>query len=397
MGERLPRGIATRIMLALLIVILTLTLKVWPVRASGSVFIRADGRVDPSTASIKNVNNVTYILTGNINESIIVERDNIIIDGAGYTIQGKESGRGIDLTGRSNVAIKNVNIEAFFNGIYLWYSTNNIISGNNITGSVMSGIRLFRLSHNNTMHGNNITGNTNGIGVVDSSGNRIYGNNIIHNDLNMELYGYSLNFIWHNNFVSNLNQVYAYNSNNVWDDGYPSGGNYWSDHNNTDTNEDGVGENPYQINQNNTDNYPLMAPINIFETGTYENTTYYVEIVSNSTVLNLAFNPQEGAFMAFNVSGHNGTVGFCRVTIPKSLLWTEDEWTIQVGGETIADYIVIPDENSTYLYFTYPHSTKTVQIKGTHVIPEYPTIIILSLLVIATLLAVIIYRYEKRI
>jgi hypothetical protein len=77
-------------------------------------------------------------------------------------------------------------------------------------------------------------------------------------------------------------------------------------------------------------------------------------------------------------------------------LWVEDGWTIFVGGEAITGYKIIPDENYTYLYFTYNHSTKTVLIQGTHVIPEFPSFLILPLFMIATLLAVIVYT-KKRI
>jgi len=56
---------------------------------------------------------------------------------------------------------------------------------------------------------------------------------------------------------------------NVWDDGYPSGGNYWSDHIDVDNNKgpyqnitgsDGIWDNLYMINSNNTDRYPLAFP-----------------------------------------------------------------------------------------------------------------------------------------
>jgi hypothetical protein len=77
------------------------------------------------------------------------------------------------------------------------------------------------------------------------------------------------------------------------------------------------------------------------------------------------------------------------VTIPKSLLWFEDGWTIHVDGEPITEYMVIPDGNYAYLYFTYNHSTKTVLIQGTHVIPEFPSAMILPLFMVLTLLAVV--------
>jgi len=77
--------------------------------------------------------------------------------------------------------------------------------------------------------------------------------------------------------------------------------------------------------------------------------------------------------LRFNITGEDGTNGFCRVTIPKDLLRVQDgQWSVLVGGEP-ANYTIIPDENYTYLYFTYNHSAKTVEIQGADVISEFPS------------------------
>ena len=52
---------------------------------------------------------------------------------------------------------------------------------------------------------------------------------------------------------------------NYWDN--DKEGNYWDIFNNTDSNRDGIGDTPYFINENNIDDYPLMAPFD-FENGT---------------------------------------------------------------------------------------------------------------------------------
>ena len=55
------------------------------------IYIRADGSIDPGTAPISSVDNITYTLKDNIfNQSTVVERDNIVVDGAGYTVQGAD-------------------------------------------------------------------------------------------------------------------------------------------------------------------------------------------------------------------------------------------------------------------------------------------------------------------
>ena len=77
-------------LIVLLIGILTFTFNIQPAKASGTIYIRADGSVE-GTTDISTVDNVTYTFTDNIiNQSIVVERDNILVDGAGYTVEGTE-------------------------------------------------------------------------------------------------------------------------------------------------------------------------------------------------------------------------------------------------------------------------------------------------------------------
>jgi parallel beta-helix repeat protein len=296
------------------------------------IYIRGDGSIDPPAAPISTADNILYTLTDNINADvgvgaygIVIMRDNIIIDGNGFTVQGTQvylSG-GIYLSGRENVTIRNTQIKAFYDNIYLVSSSSNSIIGNNITLSVSptggDGIHLVSSSYN-TIRGNNITYNQMfGIYLVSSSSyNIISGNNIMsghdgivlgdncnynsiggnrlglthfpltngitlgvssnHNTVsenNITCAGYGIaldsswdNVFWHNNVVAGGVYTVASES-NVWDDGYPSGGNYWSDYAAADvywgpyqnqTGSDGIRDTPYMIDANNTDNYPLMSP-----------------------------------------------------------------------------------------------------------------------------------------
>jgi len=200
----LDRRAASGTLLTLLLVgLLAVTINVSVVEASGTVYIRADGSVDPSSAPISTVDNVTYTLTDNVNDSIVVERDNIVLDGAGYTVQGTGNGTGIDLSGRSNVTVKNITVTRFYYGIYLSRSGNNTVSDNNANnngygiylaysnGNTVSdntannndwgGIRL-HYSGNNTVSGNNAANNIyDGIFLYSSSNNTVSANNATHN------------------------------------------------------------------------------------------------------------------------------------------------------------------------------------------------------------------------
>jgi parallel beta-helix repeat protein len=170
---------------------LTLAFNIQPVKAEGTIYIRADGSIDPPTAPILTVDNVTYTFTDNIyNDSIVVERSNIIVNGAGYMLQGAESVAGIYLGYKSNVTIKNTNIKGFIRGISLFGSSNNNIFGNQIAtpgGGIghqwCVGIELQWCS-NNTIVGNNVISNRYGYGsgieLYDSS-NNVLRNNIMTN------------------------------------------------------------------------------------------------------------------------------------------------------------------------------------------------------------------------
>jgi len=156
------------------------------VGASGTIFIRADGSIDPPTAPIQRDGEL-YTLTGNImsdTDGIVIERDDVILDGAGYSLQGSymNSDRGISLSMRYNVTVRNIEIEWFYEGIWLFESSYSNISGNNIANNG-DGVLLHN-SSNNGISGNNIADSwTYGISSTGdfqdySSNNIITGNNI---------------------------------------------------------------------------------------------------------------------------------------------------------------------------------------------------------------------------
>lgn len=89
-GEwKLKRKAVSGTMLTLLLTsMLILVLNVKPVKTSGEIYIRPDGSIDPPTAPIQRIGDI-YRFTDDIyNNSIVVQRDNITLDGNGHQLQG---------------------------------------------------------------------------------------------------------------------------------------------------------------------------------------------------------------------------------------------------------------------------------------------------------------------
>lgn len=244
---------------------------------------------------------------------------------------------------------------------------------------------------NNSISRNEITNGTHGIWIHSASNNSFSGNNLIGNEYGVRLEYASDNQIYHNNFISNTYQAYRFQnvSVNFWDEGPLSGGNFWDDYNELDGDGDGIGDTPYTIDSNNTDNYPLTVPpvpVSIF----LEKRAYPIEFSSNSTISRFQFKALQ-KMVSFNVTGPGGTLGFCNLTIPNSLvqdLW-QNNFTVLVDGEPIM-MNNWTDGTYTYIYFTYLHSEHKVEI-----IPEFPTWT--SMLLILILLIVVIVIYKRRL
>ncbi len=112
---------------------------------------------------------------------------------------------------------------------------------------------------------------------------------------------------------------------------------------------------------------------------------HHVQTVCNSSISNFKFNDTA---IHFNVTGENGTVGFCRICIPTALM--NDTFRVFVNGtEILPSPEPLRCSNSTYsyLYFNYSHSTQEIII-----IPELPSLIILPMFMTATLLVALAYR-----
>jgi parallel beta-helix repeat protein len=216
---------------------------------TGSVIIRSDGSIDPSSAPIRK-SGETYTFLDSFTGNITIQKDNIVLDGASFRINttgiGAETTIGINLAFRRNVTVTNLQVSDFVQGIHLLNSTNC------------------------TLIGNNLTANIDGIRIDNSTGNFIIGNNITAN--RHGVHPFKDNVFYHNNFMNSSDKNVFFDSPSyvdVWDNGYPAGGNYWDNYTGLDekrgssqneTGSDGIGDTPHTIEFDNKDNFPLMVP-----------------------------------------------------------------------------------------------------------------------------------------
>jgi len=170
-------------------------------------------------------------------------------------------------------------------GIHLMHSSYNNLTLNKALYN-HDGIGLDGYSNNNDLLNNLLEKNGvvdyegEGIGIYRSSYNTVSGNDITDNNLGLLVDVYATyNLFYHNNLMQDQ-QISLDESatNSSFDNGYPSGGNYWSDYSGLDEKSgpnqdqpksDGIGDIPYQIPILDRfgnivgfdyDNYPLMNP-----------------------------------------------------------------------------------------------------------------------------------------
>ena len=253
-------------------VILSMLISSKPASSQGqleTIFIRPDGTINPSNVPIQNNGNV-YTFTDNVYDPILVQKSNVTLDGAGYSLIGPltEAQRksepvlgtgpnttlppyiiGLDCDKNVNgLTIKNLNVKNFNVGVYIRTTINTLID-------------------------NAVSANTVGV-LLSGSANKINRNYIFDNEEGLffgfeQVNGSAANIpsdidISENSFVNNTYQLSGcvckvYNFSEAlhsWDNG--NKGNFWSDYNGTDANHDGIGDTYYRIDLLNQDRYPLM-------------------------------------------------------------------------------------------------------------------------------------------
>ena len=164
--------------------------------------------------------------------------------------------------------------DSFFSGstneLRLINCGSNEIEGNHLFRSTESGIHLDSVS-SSTIIENTIYENPIGIDLRGSDGNTLHSNFIFDNT------GYAIsldetsdsNTLYHNSFVDNNGVGGGGNgenvqvedlSINVWNSNRKEG-NHWSEYTSPDTDSDGIVDDPYVIDPDSSDEYPLVEPM----------------------------------------------------------------------------------------------------------------------------------------
>jgi parallel beta-helix repeat protein len=162
-----------------------------------------------------------YTLTGNIKGTIVVQCDGIVLDGAGYSVEGNGSGVGVFLQARNDVVIKNMKISNFDFGIKLTWlgygfgaTRGKTISGNTLINNTY-GIYINDFSTGNKLLLNTVIKNEYGIWLDSSCNNTLRDNRMSNNDFNFFVSGgtvsSSINDVDQSNTVNGAPVVYWVN------------------------------------------------------------------------------------------------------------------------------------------------------------------------------------------
>jgi parallel beta-helix repeat protein len=133
---------------------------------SPAYIIKSDGSVDPSLAPIQRAGNIYTLTSDIVGYTIAVEGDDVVLDGAGYTLTGVGTSTGIFVKNSRGVTIRNMKVANFTYGIRFFAedfmsetSSDNTLTGNTLENNEY-GIYL-SASFNNVLKNNQMNNNKN--------------------------------------------------------------------------------------------------------------------------------------------------------------------------------------------------------------------------------------------
>lgn len=194
-------------------IILLLFLAIGIQTALAQQAIQVPSQTEFNGTTIATYSGGVYTLIEDVAETLFVEQSELILDGDGHTVTGPGStGYGVQILGKNDITVKNLNITGFPIGIYIDNSNLlpaqpkiNTFENNTISGATDAAIRIY-LTNATVITGNNISNSFWGI-QVDNSGNGDtsydYGNYVTGNTLTDNAGGIWLRSSSHNGLEGN--------------------------------------------------------------------------------------------------------------------------------------------------------------------------------------------------
>ena len=199
------------------------------------------------------------IVTNSVNNTIDIRSSDVLFDGMGHTIDGKNGASeltndiwvGVSNTFLHNITVKNVTLKNRSHGIMFRNVTASHVINCVIVQSGQDGIRVaggYRITlTNNTIRNSSIRGIT----LTASYNNTVSNNTITNNLYGLRISEGSSNNTIYNNYFKNAWNLIPVSTVNTWNikktkgnnvvGGPYVGGNYWSTYAGSDTDKDGIG------------------------------------------------------------------------------------------------------------------------------------------------------------
>jgi len=300
--------------------------------APNNIYVKPDGSGDYPTIQVAVNNASSYdtiiVAPGTYTENVDVNVDNLTIrseSGPGLTtVKASDSGDqvffvtansvtvdGFSITGATDYpeggiclfnvkecSILNNNVSNTDYGIFLYFSSSNMLDYNTVDSNTDYGIGLYSssnnildnntasnndygiglyYSNNNTLENNTVSNNDYGIYLCSNKDNKLENNIASNNNVGIHLDSSSSNLIFNNKFNNSKNTHFTgTNDGNVWNTtktegtniigGPYLGGNYWAtpegqgfSQNHSDSDGDGICDDAYTLCEGNIDYLPLVA------------------------------------------------------------------------------------------------------------------------------------------
>jgi parallel beta-helix repeat protein len=370
-----------------------------PAPPTVQVYIRADGSVDPATTPIERFGGVYVFVDNLLNHTLEIQRDNIVVDGAGFTLKGVGVNAGVTLSGRKNVTIKNLDVRNYVMSVWLQQSSKNTISNNRM-------LTFFNVildsSSNNQITGNNITGQDTGFGYgvqvnEGSSNNTIIGNSFTDTGIGVRVEGGNYNLISGNCFIRGGTSVLVRCCYNI------------ISKNNMVDGRGGIsvtGPGSYNTIFGNNITGKSKCGIKIYHGSS--NTVYENHVANSAVGVKLGFDLEfPDRKVEDNIFYHNNFVNNTQYVfigyVPDSNFWNNGEkgnyWSNYNGtdndGDGIGDTPYIIDANNTDYYpLMEPVEVPEPEIPDT--VPEFPYWTPLLIMLFAVSAVAVIYRRKLR-